>query len=41
MTRAPAGLAGLKARLQRWLFRVSGPEPGPITLGQRRIFVPK
>ncbi|WP_374242790.1 DUF58 domain-containing protein [Zoogloea sp.] len=39
MTRAPAGLAGLKARLQRWLFRVSGPEPGPITLGQRRIFV--
>jgi hypothetical protein len=33
------GLAGIRSRLQRWLFRVSGPEPAPIRLGQRRIFV--
>lgn len=31
--------AGLRARLQRWLFRVGGPEAAPIRLGQRRIFV--
>lgn len=29
----------IKVRFQRWLFRVGGPEAGPITLGQRRIFV--
>lgn len=29
----------LRERLRRWLFRVSGPEPAPIRLGQRRIFV--
>ncbi|MCK6373696.1 MAG: DUF58 domain-containing protein [Zoogloea sp.] len=29
----------LRERLRRWLFRVSGPEPTPIRLGQRRIFV--
>lgn len=29
----------LRAAFQRWLFRVSGPEAAPITLGQRRIFV--
>ena len=31
--------AGIRSRLQRWLFRVGGPEPAPIRLGQRRIFV--
>lgn len=31
--------ASLHTALQRWLFRVSGPEAAPITLGQRRIFV--
>jgi uncharacterized protein (DUF58 family) len=31
--------ADLRVKLQRWLFRVRGPEPTPITLGQRRIFV--
>lgn len=29
----------LRTALQRWLFRVGGPEPAPIKLGQRRIFV--
>jgi len=29
----------LRTRWQRWLFRVGGPEPTPIRLGQRRIFV--
>lgn len=29
----------LPAAVQRWLFRVSGPERSPIELGQRRIFV--
>ncbi len=33
------GLPALRAALHRWLFRVSGPEPAPIQLGQRRIFV--
>ena len=33
------GLPALRATLHRWLFRVSGPEPAPIQLGQRRIFV--
>jgi hypothetical protein len=32
-------LSTLRATFQRWLFRVSGPEPAPIHLGQRRIFV--
>lgn len=32
-------LTTLRAIFQRWLFRVSGPEPAPIRLGQRRIFV--
>ncbi|HQA09753.1 DUF58 domain-containing protein [Zoogloea sp.] len=32
-------LAQFRARFQRWLFRVGGPEPAPIRLGQRRIFV--
>lgn len=32
-------LPDLRAALQRWLFRVGGPEPAPIVLGQRRIFV--
>ncbi|MCK6393715.1 DUF58 domain-containing protein [Zoogloea sp.] len=32
-------LPALRAALHRWLFRVSGPEPAPIQLGQRRIFV--
>ena len=32
-------LAQLRARFQRWLFRVGGPEPAPIRLVQRRIFV--
>ena len=30
---------GLRASAHRWLFRVGGPEPAPIVLGQRRIFV--
>ena len=34
-----ARLDALRARFQRWLFRVHGPEPAPIRLGQRRIFV--
>ena len=29
----------IRAAFQRWLFRVGGPEPAPIQLGQRRIFV--
>lgn len=29
----------LPERLRQWLFRVNGPEPSPIRLGQRRIFV--
>lgn len=29
----------LRTAFQRWLFRVSGPEAAPITLGQRRVFV--
>lgn len=29
----------LRERLGRWLFRVGPPEPAPIVLGQRRIFV--
>jgi hypothetical protein len=32
-------LPAVRATLHRWLFRVSGPEPAPIQLGQRRIFV--
>jgi uncharacterized protein (DUF58 family) len=28
-----------RAALDRWLFRLRGPEPAPITLGFRRIFV--
>lgn len=32
-------LSTLRTTFQRWLFRVSGPEPAPIRLGQRRIFV--
>ena len=32
-------LPRLRERLRRWLFRVGGPEPAPIHLGQRRIFV--
>ncbi|KAB2966535.1 DUF58 domain-containing protein [Zoogloea sp.] len=32
-------LRQLPAAVQRWLFRVSGPEESPIELGQRRIFV--
>lgn len=38
-TRRADIVTAIKARLQRWLFRVGGPEAGPITLGQRRIFV--
>lgn len=34
-----ARLSQLREGLRRWLFRVSGPEPAPIRLGQRRIFV--
>jgi uncharacterized protein (DUF58 family) len=29
----------IRTTFQRWLFRVGGPEPTPIRLGQRRIFV--
>lgn len=29
----------LRRQLDRWLFRVGRPEPAPIVLGQRRIFV--
>lgn len=32
-------IAAMRERLRRWLFRVGGPEPAPIRLGQRRIFV--
>lgn len=32
-------LAPLRARMDRWLFRLGRPEPLPIKLGQRRIFV--
>ncbi|NMG45200.1 DUF58 domain-containing protein [Aromatoleum toluvorans] len=32
-------LLALRAHLDRWLFRVGRPEPAPIVLGQRRIFV--
>lgn len=40
MTASRAAIAGaIGMRLQRWLFRVDGPEAGPISLGQRRIFV--
>jgi uncharacterized protein (DUF58 family) len=35
---APAG-PPLRERLARWLFRSGGPEPAPIVLGQRRVFV--
>ena len=31
--------SSIRTAFQRWLFRVSGPEPAPIRLGQRRIFV--
>ena len=31
--------ATLVHTVERWLFRVSGPEAAPITLGQRRVFV--
>ncbi|WP_374487811.1 DUF58 domain-containing protein [Zoogloea sp.] len=29
----------LRVRFERWLFRVHKPEPAPLRLGQRRIFV--
>lgn len=32
-------LDALRRNINRWLFRVSGPEPTPIRLVQRRIFV--
>nr|NMF98607.1 DUF58 domain-containing protein [Aromatoleum toluolicum] len=32
-------LVTLRRHLDRWLFRVGPPEPSPIVLGQRRIFV--
>lgn len=32
-------LTALRRHLDRWLFRVGSPEPSPIVLGQRRIFV--
>lgn len=32
-------LSAIHTTFQRWLFRVGGPEPAPIRLGQRRIFV--
>ncbi|HCX34156.1 MAG TPA: hypothetical protein DHV08_11795 [Rhodocyclaceae bacterium] len=35
---APA-LARLRDFVDRWLFRLAGPEPAPIVLGQRRVFV--
>lgn len=38
---APAGTSGTTVRrlLDRWLFRLHSPEPAPIVLRQRRIFV--
>ena len=32
-------VAGLRRTTDRWLFRIGAPEPGPIRLGQRRIYV--
>jgi uncharacterized protein (DUF58 family) len=32
-------VAALRQGFARWLFRLRGPEPAPIVLGQRRIFV--
>lgn len=29
----------LRTALESWLFRLSGPEPGPIVLPQRRVFI--
>lgn len=34
-----ASASGLRRTLERWLFRIDGPEPAPIRLVQRRIFV--
>ncbi|MCL4759039.1 MAG: DUF58 domain-containing protein [Rhodocyclaceae bacterium] len=33
------GIDRLRERIERWLFRVGNPDPAPITLVQRRIFV--
>ncbi|GAB4166923.1 MAG: DUF58 domain-containing protein [Rhodocyclaceae bacterium] len=38
-SRPPPGFSGLRGFLDRWLFRLAGPEPAPVVLGQRRVFV--
>ena len=37
--RLPSLSLGLKARADRWLFRLRPDEAAPVVLGQRRIFV--
>ena len=39
MRRAASVAAALRRGADRWLFRVGAPEPGPIRLTQRRIYV--